>query len=310
MSYDLITLNGPVFVDPEGGIVKTTGGTSVLQIDATMKRGGNTPFHGELQYLGALKELLDMAQGDVREDRTGVGTYSVFGRQMRFNLEEDFPLLTTKNVFSKGVFTELCWFLRGDTNIGYLQANGVHIWDDWADENGEVGPVYGKQWRAWEGKHGHVDQIDQLITGLKENPGSRRHIINAWNVPLLDEMGLPPCHLLAQFYVTEGKLCCQVYQRSADIFLGVPFNIASYAALTKIIAQEVGLHASELIMTFGDLHLYSNHVDQAAEQLTRTPRDFPQLTIGTTSELDELEPEDFKLEGYDPHPAIKAEVAV
>ncbi|WP_037500781.1 thymidylate synthase [Sphingomonas jaspsi] len=259
-----------------------------------------------------------LRDGEKRTDRTGVGTRALFGAQMRFDLQQGFPLLTTKRVFWKGVVEELLWFLRGETNVRSLQEAGVHIWDEWADENGELGPVYGAQWRSWPAgpigfcDDGVIDQIDDVIISLVENPDSRRHIVTAWNPAQVDEMALPPCHCLFQFDVTnDGKLNCQLYQRSADMFLGVPFNIASYALLTHIIADQVGLRVGEFIWTGGNVHLYNNHVEQAVEQLARTPRLSPYLKIReTVNEVHTYSFEDFELIGYDPHPPIKAEVAV
>jgi thymidylate synthase len=320
--HELIVLNGVTIVDPNAGNMRVAGGDAVLKVAATMLRNSDDPYHPELQYLALLQELVDKAEGDVREDRTGVGTYSVFGRQMRFNLNKGFPLLTTKKIFTKAVFGELAWFLRGDTNVRWLQERGIKIWDEWADENGELGPVYGKQWRAWEtlnpemleddevGDLIEIDQIEQAIKLLKDNPTSRRNVVSAWNVGELDQMRLNPCHVLFQLYVDDGKLDLQLYQRSADIFLGVPFNMASYSALVHLIADEVGLEPGTFIHTFGDLHLYANHVAQAKEQLSRTPKAWPTLSIKDGAKIYELEPSDFAVEGYDPHPAIKAEVAV
>lgn len=256
----------------------------------------------EDQYLHLLRDCLK--NGVHREGRNG-GTYGLFGRQIRFDLSKGFPLLTTKKVHFKSIATELLWFLRGDTNIKYLKDHGVSIWDEWADENGELGPVYGKQWRDFEG----VDQIKNVIEGLKNDPYGRRHIVTAWNPPQIPEMKLPPCHCLFQFFVSNGKLSCQLYQRSADVFLGVPFNIASYALLTHLVAREAGLLVGEFVHTFGDVHLYANHVEQAREQLSREPRPFPILTVADGSIFD-MEPEDFGLFSYTPHPAIKAEVSV
>jgi len=261
-------------------------------------------------YLDLLKYILD--HGTPKDDRTGTGTLSCFGYQMRFDLQAGFPLVTTKKVHLKSVIHELLWFLRGDSNIRYLKENGVSIWDEWADERGELGPVYGVQWRSWQAADGRsVDQISDVIEQIKTNPDSRRLIVSAWNVGELSRMALPPCHLLFQFYVAGGRLSCQLYQRSADIFLGVPFNIASYALLTMMVAQVCDLAAGEFIHTFGDVHLYSNHIEQARLQLTREPRPLPRVRInpGVRSILD-FRYEDFFLEGYEPHPHIKAEVAV
>src|SRR6218665_2207470 len=250
--------------------------------------------------------------GIFKADRTGTGTYSVFGYQMRFNLAEGFPALTTKKLHLKSIIHELLWFLKGETNIAYLKENGVSIWDEWADENGDLGPVYGSQWRSWPAPDGrHIDQIAQLIEGLKVNPDSRRHIVSAWNPAEVDEMALPPCHCLFQFYVANGRLSCQLYQRSADTFLGVPFNIASYALLTHMVAQVTGLGVGDFVHTFRDVHLYANHFEQARLQLTRAPRDLPRLKINpAVARLEDFVFEDFAFEGYDPHPHIKAEVSV
>jgi thymidylate synthase len=267
-----------------------------------------TPYHGELQYLALLKELVDKHEDNPipRDDRTGTGTYSVFGRQMRFDLNHGLPLLTTKKVFWKGVIGELLWMLSGSTSAKPLQKQGIHIWDEWCDDQCQLGPVYGKQWRDWDGH----DQISNLIDNLQEKPNDRGHVVSAWNVADLGDMRLRPCHCLFQMYVDDGKLSCQLYQRSADIFLGVPFNIASYAVLTHLIARETGLEVGDFIHTFGDLHLYSNHVEQAKEQLKRNPRPFPTLEIKGDKSIFDIKPAAFKLKGYDPHPAIKAEVSV
>ena len=265
--------------------------------------------HPERQYLALLADIL--ASGVERGDRTGTGTLGVFGRQMRFDLAKGFPLLTTKKLPLKSIAVELLWFLRGDTNVRWLQERGCTIWDEWADENGELGPVYGKQWRSWAAPDGRViDQIANLVEGLKTNPNSRRHIVSAWNPADVDDMALPPCHCLFQFFVADGKLSCQLYQRSADVFLGVPFNIASYALLTMMMAQVVGLEPGEFVHTFGDAHLYLNHVEQAREQLTREPYSFPTLHIAARRDLFSYEYEDLTLEGYQAHPHIKAPVAV
>jgi thymidylate synthase len=264
----------------------------------------------ERQYLDLLAEVLQ--NGARKTDRTGTGTLSVFGRQLRFNLADSFPLLTTKKLHTKSILYELLWFLRGDTNIKWLQERGVSIWDEWADENGNLGPVYGYQWRHWRAPEGReIDQIDRLITSLKTKPDSRRHIVSAWNPADVDEMALPPCHALFQFYVANGKLSCQMYQRSADLFLGVPFNIASYAALTLMVAQVTDLKLGEFVLTLGDAHIYLNHLEQVREQLSRSPRPFPRLKLNPAiKELLDFRYEDFTLEGYDPHPAIKAPIAV
>jgi thymidylate synthase len=261
-------------------------------------------------YLDLLRDVLE--NGARKGDRTGTGTRSVFGRQIRMDLAEGFPLLTTKKLHIKSIVHELLWFLRGDTNIAYLKEHGVSIWDEWADENGDLGPVYGKQWRAWPTLDGRsIDQITQVIEQIQRNPDSRRMIVSAWNVGELDRMALMPCHALFQFYVANGKLSCQLYQRSADIFLGVPFNIASYALLTCMMAQVCGLERGDFVHTFGDLHLYSNHVEQAQEQLTRTPRPLPKLVLNPdVQSLFDFRFEDIRVVDYDPHPAIRAPVAV
>ena len=262
------------------------------------------------QYLDLMRHVLD--KGHDKSDRTGTGTRSVFGWQMRFDLSEGFPVLTTKKLHLKSIIHELLWFLQGDTNIKYLQDNGVRIWDEWADAQGDLGPVYGKQWRRWETPDGRlVDQISQLVHSLKHNPDSRRHIVSAWNPGDVDNMALPPCHCLFQFYVADGKLSCQLYQRSADIFLGVPINIASYALLTLMLAQVCGYQPGEFVHTLGDAHLYSNHVEQARLQLTRTPRPLPTMWINpAVNDIFAFKFEDFRLDNYDPHPHIAAPVAV
>ncbi|OIR18147.1 thymidylate synthase [mine drainage metagenome] len=262
------------------------------------------------QYLDLMQHVLD--QGTQKSDRTGTGTISVFGYQMRFDLEKGFPLVTTKKCHLKSIIHELLWFLQGSTNTKYLKDNGVSIWDEWADENGELGPVYGKQWRSWEAVDGRViDQIKVAVDQIKGNPDSRRIIVSAWNVGELDKMALAPCHAFFQFYVADGKLSCQLYQRSADIFLGVPFNIASYALLTMMMAQVCGLQYGDFVHTFGDAHLYSNHMEQTALQLSREPRPLPTMKINpAVKDIFGFRFEDFTLEGYDPHPAIKAPVAV
>ncbi|CAN5171607.1 thymidylate synthase [soil metagenome] len=270
---------------------------------------GGAAIHPEQQYLGLLADLL--AHGVRRDDRTGTGTLGLFGRQIRFDLAAGFPMLTTKKLHLKSIVLELLWFLRGETNVRWLQERGVRIWDEWADENGELGPVYGKQWRSWATPDGRViDQIAKVEAAIKANPSSRRHIVSAWNPADVDDMALPPCHCLFQFFVAEGKLSCQLYQRSADVFLGVPFNIASYALLTLMMAQVTGLEPGEFVHTFGDVHLYLNHVDQAKEQLSRAPYPFPTMRIAPKTDLFGFDYEDFKLEGYQAHPHIKAEVAV
>lgn len=262
------------------------------------------------QYHDLLQHILD--HGVKKEDRTGTGTISVFGYQMRFDLAEGFPCITTKKLHLRSIIHELLWFLKGETNIAYLKENGVSIWDEWADENGELGPVYGSQWRSWPAPDGrHIDQIAQVIEQIKNNPDSRRMIVSAWNVGLIDSMALPPCHAFFQFYVAEGKLSCQLYQRSADTFLGVPFNIASYALLTMMMAQVCGLKAGEFIHTLGDAHLYSNHIEQANLQLTRDFRPLPTMRMNPEiTNLFDFKYEDFELLNYDPHPHIKAAVAI
>ena len=266
-----------------------------------------------IQYQRLLRLVLD--HGTPKEDRTGTGTLSVFGAQERFDLTRSFPLLTTKKLHLRSIIHELLWFLKGDTNVGYLREHNVTIWDEWADANGDLGPVYGAQWRSWPKPEraggGTVDQIARLIADLKKNPDSRRHIVSAWNPGELDKMALAPCHALFQFYVADGELSCQLYQRSADLFLGVPFNIASYALLTLMVAQVCGLKPKEFIHTFGDLHLYTNHLDQARLQLTRDTRPLPKMLLNpAVKTLEDFRFEDFTLEGYDPHPAIKAPIAV
>lgn len=263
-----------------------------------------------IQYHELLRHVLK--NGVKKSDRTGVGTLSTFGYQMRFNLLEGFPLLTTKKVHTRSIIHELLWFLKGDTNIKYLKENGVGIWDEWADENGNLGPVYGYQWRSWPTSSGHkVDQIQNLLNQIKKNPDSRRLIVSAWNVADIENMALPPCHSLFQFYVSEGKLSCQLYQRSADVFLGVPFNIASYALLTHMIAQVCNLQVGDFVHTFGDVHIYSNHMEQAQLQLTRDFRALPKLQLNPlVKNLFEFTYEDIQILNYDPHPHIKAEVAV
>ncbi|PLT34951.1 thymidylate synthase [Bacillus sp. V5-8f] len=262
------------------------------------------------QYLELCKHVLE--NGTKKEDRTGTGTISTFGYQMRFDLEKGFPLLTTKKLALKAIIHELLWFLKGDTNVAYLQDNGVRIWNEWADANGELGPVYGRQWRSWGAADGRqIDQISQVIEQIKTNPYSRRLIVSAWNVGELEEMALPPCHAFFQFYVSDGKLSCQLYQRSADVFLGVPFNIASYALLTMMIAQVTGLKPGEFVHTFGDVHIYANHVEQVELQLTREPKKLPQMKINPeVKNIFDFTFEDFSLENYDAHPHIKGVVSV
>ena len=264
---------------------------------------------GERQYLDLLAHVLE--RGARKSDRTGTGTHSVFGRQMRFDLAQSFPLLTTKKVHLKSIILELLWFLSGDTNVHWLQERGVSIWDEWADAKGDLGPVYGYQWRHWRAPDGReIDQIRQVIEQIRGKPDSRRHIVTAWNPADVDRMALPPCHALFQFYVADGALSCQLYQRSADLFLGVPFNIASYALLTLMVAQVCGLRPAEFVLTLGDAHLYLNHLDQAREQLVRAPRAFPRIKLNAeVKDIFGFRYEDFALEGYDPHPAIKAPIA-
>jgi len=261
------------------------------------------------QYLDLLRAARE--RGTFKADRTGTGTYSLFGYQMRFDLARGFPLVTTKKVHLRSIIHELLWFLKGDTNIKYLQDNKVSIWDEWADENGDLGPVYGAQWRSWPSADGPIDQIAKLVEMIKRNPDSRRLIVSAWNPAEVDKMALPPCHCLFQFYVADGKLSCQLYQRSADIFLGVPFNIASYALLTLMLAQVTGLKPGDFVHSFGDAHLYANHIEQADLQLSREPRPLPVMTLNPeVTDLFAFKFEDFTLTGYDPHPAISAPVAV
>jgi thymidylate synthase len=261
------------------------------------------------QYLDLVRRILD--EGTAKGDRTGTGTLSVFGHQMRFDLSQGFPAVTTKKLHMKSVVGELLWFLRGDTNVRWLQERGITIWDEWADENGDLGPVYGSQWRSWPTPGGgHIDQIARVVESIRTNPDSRRHLVSAWNVAEVDDMALPPCHTMFQFYVADGRLSCQLYQRSADVFLGVPFNIASYALLTAMVAQVTGLVPGDFVHTFGDAHLYVNHLEQAQLQLTREPRPLPTLELRPRARLEDYELEDVVLHGYDPHPAIKAPIAV
>lgn len=262
------------------------------------------------QYLDLLDRVI--GEGVKKEDRTGTGTISVFGHQMRFDLSEGFPVTTTKKLHLRSIIHELLWFLKGSTNVKYLQDNGVRIWNEWADENGELGPIYGYQWRSWpDYKNGNIDQISQVIDSIKNNPNSRRHIVSAWNVGAIDDMKLPPCHILMQFYVANGKLSCQLYQRSADIFLGVPFNIASYALLLKMIAQVTGLEAGEFIHTLGDAHIYLNHIEQVKLQLAREPMKLPLMKINPeVDNIFDFKFEDFTLEKYESHPHIKGEISV
>lgn len=262
------------------------------------------------QYLDLLYKITQ--EGTLKHDRTGVGTKSIFGYQMRFDLSKGFPLLTTKKVHLKSIIYELLWFIKGDTNIKYLHDHKVTIWDEWADENGDLGPVYGHQWRSWAGADGKsIDQLSEVIKSLKNNPDSRRHIVSAWNVSEVSKMALPPCHALFQFYVADGKLSCQLYQRSADVFLGVPFNIASYALLTMMIAQECGYQLGDFVHTLGDAHIYTNHFEQVQTQLEREPRELPVMKLNPeVKSVFDFDYEDFTLEGYDPHPLIKAPIAV
>lgn len=262
------------------------------------------------QYLNLIQDILD--NGAIKTDRTGTGTKSIFGHQMRFNLEEGFPLITTKKLHLKSIIHELLWFLKGDTNVHYLQENGVRIWNEWANEDGDLGHIYGYQWRSWPDYNGgHIDQIKEVVRQIKETPDSRRMIVSAWNVADLDKMNLPPCHLLFQFYVADGRLSLQLYQRSADTFLGVPFNIASYALLLMMVAQVTGLKAGDFVHTTGDTHLYLNHLDQARLQLTREPRPLPRMVINPeVKDIFDFKYEDFKLEDYDPWPHIAAKVSV
>lgn len=282
----------------------------LLRLQVGYNGGVNDGMNTMRQYLDLMRHVLE--HGHDKSDRTGTGTRSVFGHQMRFDLQQGFPLITTKKCHLRSIIYELLWFLSGDTNIRYLKENGVSIWDEWADENGDLGPVYGYQWRSWPAPDGrHIDQIANVVAMIKNNPDSRRLIVSAWNPALVDEMALPPCHSLFQFYVADGKLSCQLYQRSADIFLGVPFNIASYALLTMMMAQVCGLQAGEFVHTLGDAHLYSNHLEQAELQLSREPRALPTLKLNPqVKDIFGFKFEDFELEGYDPHPHIKAAVAV
>ena len=269
-----------------------------------------TPWpHAEQQYLGLLRDVLD--NGVERGDRTGVGTRGVFGRQMRFDLAQGFPLLTTKKLHFRSILVELLWFLRGSTNVGWLRERGCTIWDEWADVEGELGPVYGKQWRSWTAPDGRViDQIAAVQRSIRENPESRRHVVSAWNPADIDDMALPPCHCLFQFFVAEGRLSCQLYQRSGDIFLGVPFNIASYALLTLMMAKATGLQPGEFVHTLGDAHLYLNHLDQAQRQLAREPLPFPEIRLAERNDIFAFEEEDVSLEGYQSHKLIRAPIAV
>lgn len=261
-------------------------------------------------YLDLMRKILD--EGAVRGDRTGTGTYSIFGHQMRFDLQDGFPLLTTKKLHLRSIIYELLWFLKGETNIAYLRDNRVSIWDEWADDNGELGPIYGHQWRSWTAADGRtIDQISQVINEIRTNPDSRRLIVSAWNVGEIDQMALPPCHVMFQYYVNNGEISCQLYQRSADVFLGVPFNIASYALLLMMVAQVTGLKPRHFVHTLGDAHLYTNHIEQAKLQLTREPRPLPTMRLNSeVKSIFDFQYEDFTLENYDPHPHIKADVSV
>ncbi|WP_135210969.1 thymidylate synthase [Vitreimonas flagellata] len=281
-----------------------------MSAEAAAKLEPGEPNQADIAYLGLLQDVLD--NGVDRGDRTGTGTRGVFGRQLRFDLEHSFPLLTTKKVHLKSIILELLWFLRGDSNVRWLQEQGVTIWDEWADSEGELGPVYGKQWRSWEAKDGRViDQIANVVHSIQHNPNSRRHIVSAWNPAEVDQMALPPCHCLFQFFVADGKLSCQLYQRSADVFLGVPFNIASYALLTQMVAQVTGLKPGEFVHTFGDAHLYHNHFDQARLQLSRAPYAAPKMKLNPErKDILAFEYADFKLEDYTAHPLIRAPIAV
>ena len=277
--------------------------TDSTDITTQAHQGIQTP------YEDLLREIL--ADGAAKSDRTGTGTRSVFGRQLRFDLNEGFPLITTKKVHLKSIVYELLWFLRGDSNVQWLQDRGVTIWDEWADDNGDLGPVYGVQWRSWPTPDGHhIDQIAQALETLKSNPDSRRNIVSAWNVSEISNMALPPCHLLFQFYVADGKLSCQLYQRSADMFLGVPFNIASYALLTHMMAQQAGLDVGEFIWTGGDCHIYDNHIEQCELQVSREPRPYPTLKLRKADSIFDYAYEDIEVIGYDPHPLIRGQVAV
>jgi thymidylate synthase len=277
---------------------------------SALRRENAQTGHPEEQYLDLLRLILET--GVDRGDRTGTGTRSIFGHQMRFDLGAGFPLLTTKKVHLKSIIYELLWFLRGETNVRWLQERGVTIWDEWADSDGELGPVYGSQWRSWpDGKGGSIDQIAGVVESIRTKPESRRHIVTAWNPAEVDEMALPPCHCLFQFYVAGGRLSCQLYQRSGDVFLGVPFNIASYALFTMMVAQVTGLQPGEFVHSLGDVHLYANHFEQAKLQMARVPKPLPRMTINPDrTSIFDFEYEDFTLTGYDPHPAIKAAIAV
>jgi thymidylate synthase len=279
-------------------------------MSAAALKSAESAAHPEQQYLDLLSDLLE--RGVKREDRTGTGTLGLFGRQMRFDLSAGFPVLTTKKLHLKSIIVELLWFLRGETNVKWLQERGVSIWDEWADERGELGPVYGKQWRSWESRDGtEIDQIAKVVEAIKKNPNSRRHIVSAWNPADVDQMALPPCHCLFQFHVADGKLSCQLYQRSADVFLGVPFNIASYALLTMMVAQVCDLEPGDFVHTLGDAHLYLNHIEQAKLQLTRPPLPLPVMKLNPARrDIFSFEYDDFELAGYNAHPSIKAPIAV
>jgi thymidylate synthase len=305
--YDFDGVVDSVFPKQDGQerlVVEDERGALHIYSQNNLRLIGNMADH---QYLKVLAKLLK--SGVYRDGRNG-GTYGLFGEQMRFNLSEGFPLLTTKKVHFKGILVELLWFLRGDTNVKYLHEHGITIWDEWADENGELGPIYGAQWRRWGNQWNYIDQIAKAIEGIKKDPYGRRHIVSAWNPSEIDRMALPPCHTMFQFHVANGNLSCQLYQRSADWFLGVPYNIASYALLTHLIAKECGLEVGDFVHTFGDLHLYANHVEQAKEQLSRDPRALPRLEImGEVDSIFDYVPGDIAIRGYEPHPAITAEVS-
>jgi thymidylate synthase len=301
--YEFDGVIDSVFLKQDGQpriVVEDDRGALHIYNEKSLRLVGNMADH---QYLKVLARLLK--EGVYRDGRNG-GTYGLFGEQLRFNLADGFPLLTTKKVHFKGILVELLWFIAGDTNITFLHDHGVTIWDEWADANGDLGPVYGKQWRDWNG----IDQLLNVIKGIKKDPHGRRHIISAWNPAEIEDMALPPCHTMFQFHVANGRLSCHLYQRSADWFLGVPYNLASYALLTHLVARECGLEVGDFVHTFGDLHLYANHVEQAKEQLTREPRALPKLRIESKDDIFNIEPASVWLEGYNPHPAIKADVSV